>query len=466
VYEDPLVQRQPESYWGNVNPVGPRAVQEPMNTSWGRRVLIVGINYAPEYCGIAPYTTAAAEHLVAHGDDVLVFTGVPHYPHWTVPDGFQGRLRMEERTAGVDVRRLRHFVPSRQSAWKRGLYEATFGAAVLAQRLPWRPDVVLAAVPSLLGAAAAAMVAGRESVPLGVWVQDLMGPAAAQSGISGGGQVAVLAHNVERWLLPRAAGVAVISDSFRSYVKSLGVPPERLHRIPNWCHIEPPRGDRELIRKRLGWPDDVVVALHSGNMGLKQGLENIVEAARLAHVRGEKVRFVFVGDGSQRETLEALGAQLPTLDFVSPAPCEDYAEILAAADVLVVNERVGVLDMSLPSKLTSYFLAGRPVVAAVHPEGGTAGEIRDSRAGYVVAGGQPEALLDTVCCVAKDPDLAAHLGARGRSYAQSHLNVQIAMKRFDHFIESLIPRHCSKTSAGSRDQDDGVRRSRLVWVHR
>jgi colanic acid biosynthesis glycosyl transferase WcaI len=437
-----------------------------MNTRRGRRVLIIGINYAPEYCGIAPYTTTAAEHFVAHGDEVLVFTGVPHYPHWTVPDEFKHRLRLEERRAGVHVRRLRHFVPSRQSAWKRGLYEATFGAAVLAQRLPWRPDVVLAAVPSLLGAAAAAIVAGRENAPFGVWVQDLMGPAAAQSGISGGGQAAVVAHRMERWLLPRAAGVAVISDSFRSYVESLGVPPERLHRIPNWCHIEPPCGDRELIRKRLGWPDDVAVALHSGNMGLKQGLENIVQAARLAHSRGEKVRFVLMGDGSQRETLEALGAQLPTLDFVSPAPCEDYAETLAAADILLVNERVGVLDMSLPSKLTSYFIAGRPVVAAVHPDGGTAGEMRDSRAGYVVAGGQPEALLDMVCCVAKDPDLAARLGTRGRSYAQAHLNVQIAMKRFERFIESLVSRHCSLTSAGSRDQDDAMRRSRLVRVDR
>jgi len=426
-----------------------------MSTRRGRRVLIVGIYYAPEYSGIAPYTTAAAEHLVARGDDVRVFTGVPHYPHWTVPDEFRGRLRTEERRGGVDVRRLRHFVPSNQSAWKRGLYEATFGAAVLAQRLPWRPDLVLAAVPSLLGGAAAAIVATREKAPLGVWLQDLMGPAAVQSGISGGRQAAEVANRVERWLLRHAAGVAVISDSFRPYVESLGVSQESVYRIPNWSHIEPPHADRVLTRRRLGWPGDVAVALHSGNMGLKQGLENLVEAARLAHDRGDRVRFVLMGDGNQRARLEALGAELPTLDFLPPAPAQDYADILAAADVLVVNERVSVLDMSLPGKLTSYFLAGRPVVAAVHPQGATATEIRRSSAGDLVPGGQPKALLDSVCRIAEDPRLTARLGAHGQAYAKSHLSEQTAMERLDYFIDSLISRSAAAPLREAARRMDG-----------
>ncbi len=155
----------------------------------GRKVLVVGINYAPEHTGIAPYTTQACQHLLAEGAEVVVLSGVPHYPHWSIPPQYRRRLRVDEVHEGVRVRRLRHHVPSRQTALTRGWYELSFGLHVLGQRLPFRPDVVLAVVPSLFGAAAAAAIARRTGARLVVWVQDLMGPATAQSGIAGGGSI-------------------------------------------------------------------------------------------------------------------------------------------------------------------------------------------------------------------------------------------------------------------------------------
>jgi glycosyltransferase involved in cell wall biosynthesis len=173
-------------------------------------------------------------------------------------------------------------------------------------------------------------------------------------------------------------------------------------------------------------------------MGLKQGLENVIEAARLAEQRGEPIRFVLMGDGSQRRALEGLGGGLSTLEFLPPVPLEDYADTLAAADVLVINERVGVHDMSLPSKLTSYFTAGRPVVAAVDPEGATAREIALAGGGLTVRGGKPELLLAAVARLAANPDLARILGGRGRSYAKSRLNKDEALDRLRSFTQALI----------------------------
>ena len=69
--------------------------------------------------------------------------------------------------------------------------------------------------------------------------------------------------------------------------------------------------------------------------------------------------------------------------------------MLAAADVLAVTQRASVLDMSVPSKLTSYFAAGRPVVASVAAEGGTAQEVRRSGAGRARAAGGPGAPCST-----------------------------------------------------------------------
>lgn len=395
----------------------------------GCRALVVGINYAPEHTGIAPYTTQACEVLAAGGARLLVLAGVPHYPHWSVPAPYQRRLRVDERRGQVPVRRLRHVVPSRQTAVTRSAYEVSFGLHVLAQRLPFRPDVVVAVVPSLFGAVAAALTARRVRAPLMLWVQDMMGAATAQSGISGGGRIAAATTALERWVLGRAASVVVVSEAFGRQVVSAGVAADRVHLVPNWTHVGRAAGNRDEVRARLGWGRDETIALHSGNMGLKQGLGNVVAAARAAEAAGSPVRFVLMGDGSQRAALEHAAADATRLQMLAPADSADFADILAAADVLVLNERASAVDMSLPSKLTSYFSAGRPVVAAVPAAGGTAREVQRSGGGVVVGPEDPEVLHAAVARLGRDPEGRAAFGAAGQAHARGQLDRDILLGR-------------------------------------
>jgi colanic acid biosynthesis glycosyl transferase WcaI len=394
----------------------------------GQRVLVVGINYAPEHTGIAPYTTQACEHLAAQGADVFVLTGVPHYPHWTTPAKYRRHLRVEETHHGVPIRRLRHFVPANQSAITRGTYEATFGLQVAVQKLPWEPDVVLAIVPSLFGATAAASLARRHDARLVVWVQDLMGPATAQSGIAGGTRITRATSAIERRLLRRADRVLVLNEGFRGYVTDAGVAPGKVEVVRNWSHVASSTADRDVTRQRLGWGEGQVIALHTGNMGLKQGLQNVVEAARLAETEAPHVRFALLGDGSQREDLEKLGEGLANLQFLPPASSEDYPDLLAAADVLIVNERASAAEMSLPSKLTSYFRAGCPVIAAVAPDGSTAREVTVSGAGLLVAPEDPAALLKGVQVLA-DPEQSRGYAEAATAHLERHLTPEAVLRQ-------------------------------------
>ncbi len=406
----------------------------------GRRILLIGINYWPEETGVAPYTTALAEHLVAAGSRVTVITGMPHYPRWRVFDGYRGRLRLIETVRGVQVYRNRHYVPARQSAVRRALYEATFLLHVVSLKGLEPPDVVLGIVPSLSGGLLAAAAGRRYHIPFGLVVQDVMGQAAEQSGIRGGALVAQLTREVEGWIARKAAGIAIVAEGFRTYFEGRGVLPERIVHIPNWSHIPSPRVPRAEMRAQLGWPVWVQIVLHAGNMGLKQGLEHVVSAARLAAARRPDLRFVLMGNGSQRAVLESLAAGLPNVTFLDPQPAERFPDVLGAADVLLVNERKSVIDMSLPSKLTAYFVAGRPVVAAVPPGGGTAREVTRSGAGIVVPPEDPAALLAALDAFAADPPLSERLGAAGPAYAADHLSAEIALKRAAKFVEGLLDR--------------------------
>ncbi|MFV2120891.1 glycosyltransferase, partial [Streptomyces sp. Act-28] len=152
-----------------------------------RRLLLVSTNYAPEHTGIGPYATQVAEHWAALGHETHVLAGMPHYPSWSVDPAYRGAWRRTETRGGVTVHRRCHTVPGRQTAVRRALFEGSLLAhqLVVPPRMP-RPDAVVAQLPSLAGGVVAARLAARWRVPYVPVVQDLMGAAAAQSGIEGG----------------------------------------------------------------------------------------------------------------------------------------------------------------------------------------------------------------------------------------------------------------------------------------
>jgi len=397
----------------------------------GRRVLVVGVNYWPEPTGIAPYTTAMAEHLAGEGANVHALTGLPCYPGWQIQAGYR-RLRTRELRNGVDVLRLAHLVPHRQDAARRAAYEVSFFAHAAAAGPRVVPDLVIGITPALAGAAAAARLARRFGIPLVVIVQDLVGAAAAQSGMPGGRLAADGARRLEAWVLRQADRVAIISDGFLPPLLDYGVSSTRVHTVPNWHRLAPTQADRTVTRSQLGWRDGETVALHSGNMGFKQGLSNVVRAARLTRHRRD-LRWVLMGDGSQRDCLRQEAAGLPNLDFLPLATEQSYPDVLAASDVLLLNERAGVTEMSLPSKLTSYFASGRPVAAAVTPTGFTARELARAGAADPVLPDDPAALVQLVEYL-NGPAGQRHAAAC-LEYAQTHLDPSLALRR----LVALLP---------------------------
>jgi glycosyltransferase involved in cell wall biosynthesis len=398
------------------------------------RVLLVAMNYAPERSGTAPYTTAWAEHM-ARSHQVVVLAGVPHYPEWRVHEGY-GQWRSDADEGGVRVIRLRHVVPGRTTPAHRLAHEASFAARVLAQRVG-RPDVVLAVSPPLFGAAAAAGLARRAGVPFGLVVQDLYSEGVRELGSAGGGPAGAV-DRVEGAVVRSADLVLTIHDRFADRLRTrLGVDPDRVRIVGNWAQVPTAARPRAEQRAELGWTAETVV-LHAGNMGAKQGLETVVEAARAADRDALPVRYVLLGDGNQRPALQRLAAGVRRLEFLPPADQQAYAEILNAADVLLVCEKPGVAEMSLPSKLTSYCAAGRPIVAATGADGATATVVTASGAGTVVPPGDPDAVNRAVRELAADPTTAARLAQAGLRYAEQNQAATVSLAGYDRWLAELV----------------------------
>jgi glycosyltransferase involved in cell wall biosynthesis len=265
-----------------------------------------------------------------------------------------------------------------------------------------------------------------------------MGPAAAQSGYRGGGRVAGLTRNTEAFIARKADAVATISDGFSTYLQAAGVPADRIQKVRNWTRLGAPTETRSKTRARLGWAPSDFVCLHAGNMGQKQGLDNLLDAAQL--LRDADVKIVLAGDGNDRNRLIARAAalKLSNLSFISLQSPGEFEAMLQAADVLLVQQRSSVSDMALPSKLTAYFASGRPVVAAVAPTSGAAKEIQAARAGIVINAGEPSALAESLTVLKRSPESADRLGRAGEEHAKRVLSRERALAGYDRLLENLL----------------------------
>ncbi|WP_168187017.1 glycosyltransferase family 4 protein [Williamsia sp. 1138] len=413
---------------------------------------LVGINYWPEPTGIAPYMTGLAEGLAGRGIDVEVITGYPHYPAWKTDSTFHGWSTCDlidvKRPA---VHRLRHYVPSQPSVPRRLLMELAFAVRVVTHRHGNRDDAdTICSSPTLLSAAAVLLrkKVSRQKGSVTVWVQDFYGLGAVETGQVKAGRLVAAIRFVEGWVLRNCDHVVVIHTSFKSHiVHDYKIRPEKISIIKNWTHTS--RKDRledeRDIRHEYGFGETATVVLHAGNMGRKQGLENVVNAARLALAAESNADmvFVFLGDGNRRTALEDAARGMPNVVFIDPVDSTTFQLLLAAADVLLVNEAATVQGMAVPSKLTSYFAAGRPVIAATHCGTGTAQELEAAGAGIRVEPDAPAEILGAVARLSSVEGLAKTCGENGKRYVEANLTEDAAINKF----VTLIRGSKQKTSA-------------------
>ncbi len=403
------------------------------------RLLVIGLNYTPEQVGIGPYTAGLCEALAGFGHTVEVVAGAAYYPEWRRHPG-QPRSGQRWVENGVGVTRCRHFIPARPTGLKRILHLASFSLAALipalrtARRL--RPQVVFTVAPSLLGVPIAWLAARVARAKLWIHVQDFEVEAAFATGLMGGNLLSRIARDFENRLLGLGTIVSAISPQMVARLEAKGVPPARVYELRNWANAsfapDPEDADRYRREWQLGTRK---VALYSGNIANKQGIELVVAAARLLQAREDLV-FVICGEGPNRERLAGLCAGLGNVQLHGLQPAERMGGLLALATVHLLPQIPAAADLVLPSKLTNMLLSGKPVAATASPGTGLAGEVEGC--GIVTAPGDAAAFAAAIARLADDSDLAAALGQAGARRAGERWNREAILRRFEARLGKLI----------------------------
>jgi len=389
------------------------------------RILVIGINYAPERTGVAPFNTGLCEHLATQSHEVKVITGFPYYPEWRVADGYRGRLYQRERINNVEVRRVWHFVPRRPSALLQRLaHDLSFTvSAFLAGLFAGKFDVVYCSCPPPTAGLAAYALAKMRGKTYVIKLTDLATDAAVATGIMQEGLALRLGRALEGFIYRKAGKVVCLCQGFIQKLQARGIQTEKLQVIPDWSDTDRihPVPRPEAFRKTHDLSEGQFVVMHTGNMGKKQDLLNVVRAAELSQNIPDLL-WLLVGQGEERALLEGEIARrkLRNIRLLPLQPAESLAEMYSSADVLLLNQKASVRDAVIPSKLLTYMAAGRPVLAAANERSEAAEQILRSECGIVVSPENPAALVEGALSLRKDSSLCQRLSANGRTSAETH----------------------------------------------
>jgi colanic acid biosynthesis glycosyl transferase WcaI len=197
-----------------------------------------------------------------------------------------------------------------------------------------------------------------------------------------------------------------------------GIAPENLREFRNWIDTSAivPGSNQTSFRSELRLKPNDIVALYSGAMSNKQGLELIIEAAAATRSSHPSVQFVLCGNGPVKPALIRMASGLNNVHFLDLQPQERVSELLNTADIHLLPQKTQISDLVLPSKLAGMLASGRPAVAMAAPGTGIALEMKG--AGLVIPPGDSQALAAAIVTLAGDEAMRVRLGAVARARAE------------------------------------------------
>ena len=374
------------------------------------RVCFFNRSYWPDTGATGQLLTELAEDLVArHGFDVTVVSG----------PASNGSPSREVRNGVTIVRAAGTQFEPKVFAGRVSNYLSYFGSAILhALRLPKQDVVVALTDPPVIGLAALTAARGRAAFVF--YCQDIFPEVGALVQNFRSALVDGALERVNRLLVSRADRIVAIGETMAERLREgKGARADRIRIIHNWADataiVPSPKQNPFSTAHGL---DAKFVVLHAGNIGLAQNLDMVLDAAaRLRDV--PDVLFLFIGDGSQRASLEARARErgLDNVRFLPFQPRDQMRWTYASADVCLVSLKAGLSGYIVPSKLYPILAAGRPYIAALEETSEAAAITRRHECGVVTPPGDAGALAAAVRTLAGDRALCERMGANGRTAA-------------------------------------------------
>ncbi|WP_337190387.1 WcaI family glycosyltransferase [Altericroceibacterium endophyticum] len=403
------------------------------------KVAIFSLNYAPEMTGVGYYSGGLAEDLHKSGHDVTVFSSYPFYPQWKLWPGRKVWRWSTEKLNGVNVQRCPTYVPPRPTGFTRLIHYISFAFSCLIPSMLHsfrdKPDLVISVAPSIFSALPAlvlARISGAKSI---LHVQDFEVEAGFATGqMKGQGWLSRLALSFERWIIGACDMTTSISPTMCRKLVEKGAKGV-VYEFRNWAEVRSIRPQSSSTYRERWNVNAPNVALYSGSIARKQGIEIIVQTANLLKHRKDLI-FVICGVGPSRADLEASAKDLSNIQFHDLQPMEELNELLNLATIHLLPQKADAADLVLPSKLANMLASGRPIIAGVTQDRSLADEVKG--AGLIYEPENPAAMAEAIEKLIDNATLYKSLAVTARQLAEDVWDRQSIIRDFENAAQALV----------------------------
>jgi colanic acid biosynthesis glycosyl transferase WcaI len=406
------------------------------------RILLLTTYFRPDVASTGVIMTKLAEEFVAKGHEVTVVTSVPHYGGNQVWPESPEKPVYSGRREGMQIYRVRVCAADdKSSVAKRILGYGSFSlfSAFRGAALP-KHDVILVPSPPLSNGVIGDFLSRLRGTPFIYNVQDVWPDVAVRAGVLKNGWVIKRLKKMEGYVYRRAARISVISEGFRRNLLAKGVPDGKISVIPNFVDTEfvTPLPKQNYFSGKHALEDKFVV-LFAGNMGFSQGLEVVLNTAKLLE-GNEEIRFLMVGNGAARDAAVNYceSAKLRNVEFLPFQAHKDVPAVYGAADVCLIPLRRGFTIESVPCKLFTIMAAGKPAIAAVDRHSDTWELIQHARCGICVEPENPRALADAINRYYFDASARSESGRNARHYVERHFQPSSIAQSYLEMMEAAV----------------------------
>lgn len=384
-------------------------------------LLVLSNYYHPEPTGSAPPITDLSLWLAENGLRPDVITARPSYPMNAVYEGYESGQLDREIFQGVNVRRVRSIVAKSRGIAGRLLSEVTFAiAAVLARTR--RYQGVVCVCPSVFVVLVAPLFVAKGGRLVTI-VHDIQSGLAATLKFGLGG----IAMKALRWLeassLNRCDSLVALTPAMAQELRNIGV------RVP--IDVIPPQVNVREIRPMPQPAGKRALLVYSGNLGRKQGLDQVLDLAAALTRRDAAIDILIRGEGSERIGLEEQVRRegLTNVRFADLAPRAELSEALGEASLHLVPQSPGGANFALPSKIFSIMAAERAYVATATVGSPLQMVTQTASSGVCVEPNKPEDFADAVENLIADSSARNALARAGRRYVETTIDREVVCRK-------------------------------------
>jgi colanic acid biosynthesis glycosyl transferase WcaI len=419
------------------------------SSSTDSKLVFINRSYWPDSEATGQLLTELCEFLAPRWD----VTAVVGQPNWEteqepfVRSGIQvrngvaiHRLLHSQLPKNVGFARIRNLISFTLAVrrWGQQVGKSHFGKPAGDYRgSPNRPILVCETDPFLLPLVVGPM-ARRSNARMIYYLQDIYPDVAIAVGVAKNSlPIRTLRARLKKEYM-QAERIVVLDDDMQERLAGWGVPRERIRIVPNWmdCSAVKPVKEQNAFRIKQSI-DDKFIVMHSGNMGMTQRLDVLVEAMKLPSVSPRSL-LTLVGNGAKRPLLEKQANGARNIRFMGYQPREMLSESLSAADLHVVSMDQSITGCLAPSKLYGILASGTPVLAIV-PKGNAVWRLVERhQLGWNVEPGNREGIANAISnAVSLDPSRLQEIGRRGRKLAEDLYDKQICCEAFEAVLREV-----------------------------